>query len=70
MGPALITLDELPDPNSLSNIATTNGAESWNGIMAPPIAECVARLSELSKDYAFSPGDVVAFAADLNPPVT
>jgi hypothetical protein len=62
MGPALVTSDELSEPGELTARASINGVETWSGIICPPASECVQRLSELSHDYAFSPGDVIAFA--------
>jgi hypothetical protein len=62
MGPALVTIDELPNPGDIKVRALINGVETWSGIMCPPVKECVQRLAELSQDYAFSPGDVIAFA--------
>jgi hypothetical protein len=32
------------------------------------VVDCVQRLTELSRDYAFSPGDVIAFATALDSP--
>ena len=36
--------------------------------MCPPLVDCVARLAALSQDYAFSPGDVIAFATASESP--
>jgi acylpyruvate hydrolase len=66
MGPALVTRDELSEPGELTARASINGVETWSGIICPPLRECVQRLSELSNDYAFSPGDVIAFATAVN----
>ncbi|MCP3999995.1 MAG: fumarylacetoacetate hydrolase family protein [Gammaproteobacteria bacterium] len=66
MGPALITKDELAEPGELIAHARINGVESWSGIICPPASECVARLTELSQHYAFSPGDVIAFATAMD----
>jgi hypothetical protein len=66
MGPALVTKDELPEPGEIVARARINGVECWSGIISPPASECVARLAELSQHYAFSPGDVIAFATALD----
>lgn len=66
MGPALITRDELPEPCELTARARINGVESWRGIICPSSAECIDRLAELSANYAFSPGDVIAFATGVD----
>jgi hypothetical protein len=66
MGPALITVDELASPGELTARARVNDVEAWSGIICPPVDECAARLSALSRSYAFSPGDVVAFATAID----
>lgn len=62
IGPALITVDELADPGAVTAAVRVNGVEVWKGLLCPPATDCVARLTALSADYAFSPGDVIAFA--------
>ncbi len=62
MGPALVTTDELSEPGDIVARARINGVEVWSGIMCPPANECITRLAELSHEFAFSPGDVIAFA--------
>jgi 2-keto-4-pentenoate hydratase/2-oxohepta-3-ene-1,7-dioic acid hydratase in catechol pathway len=66
MGPALITIDELGSPGELTATVSVNDVEAWSGIICPPVDECAARLSALSASYAFSPGDVVAFATAID----
>jgi 2-keto-4-pentenoate hydratase/2-oxohepta-3-ene-1,7-dioic acid hydratase in catechol pathway len=66
MGPALITVDELAEPSELTASARINGVEAWSGIMCPRAEDCAARLAELSQNYAFSPGDVIAFATGVD----
>jgi len=66
MGPALVTFDELASPGELIASARINGVQTWSGIICPPASECSRRLAELSQDYAFSPGDVVAFATGVD----
>ena len=68
MGPALITVDELANPGATSASVTINGVETWTGMICPPVVDCVQRLTDLSRDYAFSPGDVIAFATALDSP--
>ena len=68
MGPALITVDELVNPGAAQAAVTINGVETWSGLICPPVVDCVRRLTELSRDYAFSPGDVIAFATALDSP--
>jgi hypothetical protein len=62
MGPALITVDELENPGAMKVTVKINGVQTWNGLICPPTVDCVERLVALSQDYAFSPGDVIAFA--------
>ncbi|MEJ2139202.1 MAG: fumarylacetoacetate hydrolase family protein [Gammaproteobacteria bacterium] len=62
MGPALITVDELENPGAMKVSVKINGVQTWNGLICPPTVDCVERLVALSQDYAFSPGDVIAFA--------
>jgi len=42
--------------------------ETWAGLICPPTVNCVERLEVLTRDYAFSPGDVVAFGAAEDSP--
>ena len=63
IGPALITVDELQNPGAMRASVKINGVETWAGLICPPTVNCVERLEMLTRDYAFSPGDVVAFAA-------
>ena len=68
MGPALITVDELENPGAVHATVKVNGVETWAGLICPPVVDCVERLVALTRDYAFSPGDVIAFAtADESP---
>jgi 2-keto-4-pentenoate hydratase/2-oxohepta-3-ene-1,7-dioic acid hydratase in catechol pathway len=68
IGPALITVDELENPGAMRASVKINGVETWTGLICPPTVNCVERLEILTRDYAFSPGDVVAFAtADDSP---
>ena len=66
MGPALVTRDELSAPGELTARARINGVETWSGIICPPLQECAGRLAQLSQDYAFSAGDVIAFATGID----
>jgi len=68
IGPALITVDELANPGATQARVTINGVETWVGLICPPVIDCVQRLTALSRDYAFSPGDVIAFATALDSP--
>jgi hypothetical protein len=64
----LITVDELENPGAVRAAVKINGVETWAGLICPPAIDCVERLESLTRDYAFSPGDVVAFAtADDSP---
>jgi Fumarylacetoacetate (FAA) hydrolase family len=68
IGPALITVDELENPGSIPASIKVNGVETWSGLICPPTVDCVERLETLTRNYAFSPGDVVAFStADDSP---
>jgi hypothetical protein len=68
MGPALVTVDELANPGAVPAQVTINGVDTWAGLICPPVVDCVQRLTALSQDYAFSPGDVIAFATALDSP--
>ena len=65
MGPALVTTDELGEPGEITARARVNGVETWSGIICPSTNDCALRLAELSQHYAFSPGDVIAFATAM-----
>lgn len=68
IGPALVTVDELENPGEMRASVKINGIETWAGLICPPTVNCVERLEILTRDYAFSPGDVIAFAtADDSP---
>lgn len=68
MGPALVTVDELENPGGAQAVAIVNGVETWRGLICPPVIECIQRLTRLSQDYAFSPGDLIAFGTALDSP--
>lgn len=69
MGPAIVTIDELPDPGSSKLALSMNdvivASESAYACADDP----GARLAEVSQRYSFRPGDLVCFepapAADL-----
>jgi 2-keto-4-pentenoate hydratase/2-oxohepta-3-ene-1,7-dioic acid hydratase in catechol pathway len=68
IGPALVTTDELDNPGAVKGSLRINGVDAWEGLICPPTVNCVRLLAELSQDYAFSPGDVVAFATAHDSP--
>ena len=60
MGPALVTADEIPDPQALSIALRVNGEtrqSSHTSKMLFPVDECIAVLSE---GFTVRPGDVIA----------
>ncbi len=65
MGPALVTVDEIPDPQAL-HIRTTVSGEARQSAhtseMIFPVAELIAFASRL---MTLEPGDVIAFASRL-----
>jgi hypothetical protein len=68
IGPALVTVDELENPGATQAVVKINGAETWQGLICPPTIKCVETLAALSQNYAFSPGDVIAFATAHDSP--
>jgi 2-keto-4-pentenoate hydratase/2-oxohepta-3-ene-1,7-dioic acid hydratase in catechol pathway len=68
IGPALITVDELQNPGATQAAVRINGVETWQGMICPPTVDCVRTLAKLSQNYAFSPGDVIAFATAHDSP--
>jgi acylpyruvate hydrolase len=60
MGPALVTADEIPDPQDLHVRTLINGEElqnGWTGDMIFPIATLIA---DMSRVMTLEPGDVIA----------
>jgi 2-keto-4-pentenoate hydratase/2-oxohepta-3-ene-1,7-dioic acid hydratase in catechol pathway len=60
MGPALVTADEIPDPQQLAITLRVNGEtrqSSHTSKMIFPVAECIAVLSQ---GFTVLPGDVIA----------
>src|SRR5205823_10331521 len=60
MGPALVTADEIPDPQALSVAMRINGEtrqSSHTSKMIFPVDECI---SVLSQGFTIRPGDVIA----------
>jgi 2-keto-4-pentenoate hydratase/2-oxohepta-3-ene-1,7-dioic acid hydratase in catechol pathway len=60
MGPALVTADEIPDPQALTVAMRINGEtrqSSHTSRMIFPVAECIAVLSA---GFTLLPGDVIA----------
>ena len=60
MGPALVTADEIPDPQALAVALRVNGEtrqSSHTSKMIFPVDECIAVLSQ---GFTLLPGDVIA----------
>jgi acylpyruvate hydrolase len=60
IGPALVTADEIPNPQDLHLRTTINGEElqnGWTGDMIFPIAVLIADMSQV---MTLEPGDVIA----------
>ncbi len=62
MGPAMITVDEIPDPAALSARVAVNGIETGNGAILSDGRNVADVVAHLSQRYGFSAGDLVAFS--------
>ena len=60
IGPAIITKDELPDPERLGSAVRINDVEVGSGRLFAAGPSLAARLAGLSARYSFRPGDLVA----------
>ena len=61
MGPAMVTVDELPDPAHIQAAVSINGVATANGPLLHSSISPAAVVADLSSRYGFSTGDLVAF---------
>jgi 2-keto-4-pentenoate hydratase/2-oxohepta-3-ene-1,7-dioic acid hydratase in catechol pathway len=60
MGPALVTADEVPDPQKLHLRTIINGEELQNGYTSDMIFSVAFLLADMSRVMTLEPGDVIA----------
>ncbi len=60
MGPALVTADEVPDPQTLDIAAWVNGEQRQKSNTAQMIFSVARLVAELSRVCTLEPGDVIA----------
>lgn len=60
MGPAVVTVDEVPDPHQLRITTTLNGEVMQDSNTADFIFDIPKMISFFSKCYVFQPGDVLS----------
>ncbi|MBL8202485.1 MAG: fumarylacetoacetate hydrolase family protein [Chromatiales bacterium] len=65
IGPALVTLDELPAADAWDMVVRVNGRAVGSGSPGPDAAAAAGILATLSSRYAFRPGDVVGLPAGV-----
>ena len=59
LGPALVTADEIPDPQTLDLSTSVNGKTLQQGNTADMIFSVAELISELSQDVTLLPGTVI-----------
>ncbi len=60
MGPALVTADEIPDPQALKLVCRVNGVVKQSSSTAQMIFDVAAIVETLSRGMTLEPGDVIA----------
>ncbi len=60
MGPALVTLDEIGDPNKLRLTAKVNGQTMQEGYTGDLIFDLPTLIEDISQDITLVPGDVIS----------
>jgi len=60
MGPALVTADEVPDPQKLHLRTIINGEELQNGYTGDMIFSVAFLIADMSRVMTLEPGDVIA----------
>jgi len=59
LGPAVVTADEIPDPQNLRIVTTVDGVEKQNGSTADMIFSVSHLIAHLSRAFTLFPGDVI-----------
>lgn len=75
MGPALVTADEVPDPNALSIRLSNNGQNLQSSNTSQMVMKIPELISFISRGFTLEPGDIIASGtpagtAALNQPPT
>ncbi|MFZ7126277.1 MAG: fumarylacetoacetate hydrolase family protein [Desulfobacterales bacterium] len=60
MGPALVTVDEIPDPGRLRLWAKVNGELMQDGTTADLIFDIPTLIADISEDITLVPGDIIS----------
>jgi len=69
LGPCLVTPDEISNPYALEVVVRINGEEFGRSCTAGLRPRFEQTIETLSESDVVLPGDVIAFALDLHPPV-
>ena len=59
LGPAVVTADEIPDPQNLQIVTTVDGIEKQNGSTADMIFSVSFLIAHLSRAFTLNPGDMI-----------
>ena len=59
LGPAVVTADEISDPQKLRIVTTVDGVEKQNGSTADMIFSVSFLIAHLSRAFTLSPGDMI-----------
>ena len=59
LGPALVTADEIPDPQALRIVTAVDGVEKQNGSTADMIFSVRRLIAHLSRAFTLNPGDAI-----------
>ena len=59
LGPALVTADEIPDPQALRIVTAVDGVEKQNGSAADMIFSVRRLIAHLSRAFTLNPGDAI-----------
>jgi len=59
LGPAIVTTDEIPDPNNLNVTASVNGAAVRHGSTAQMVRSIQSLIVQLSRQMTLEPGSVI-----------
>ena len=59
LGPAVVSADEIPDPQNLRIVTTVDGVEKQNGSTADMIFSVSHLIAHLSRAFTLHPGDVI-----------
>jgi len=65
LGPVVVTVDELPDPQALAVRSRVNGETMQDSSTAEMIFGVAELVSELSRSFTLRPGDVIATGTPL-----